>query len=116
MVDPFAVSVTLAESCGIEVEVEGDDSNDESLQAVATTVTPTHQANARSFFGREVNEVGRLALVGGCCNKDGEGLLDTYTTKETSTCSFPTRMNQMRNRRKSQRGMGTDFGRNIRHR
>jgi hypothetical protein len=35
VVESFAGPDTLAESRGIEVEVEGDDSNDESLEAVA---------------------------------------------------------------------------------
>jgi hypothetical protein len=74
--------LTLAESRGIEVEVEGDDSNDESLEAVATTITPTPQANTRSFFGSEVNELDRLDPVGGCCNKDDEGLFDTYSSDD----------------------------------
>jgi hypothetical protein len=88
VVESLAGSETLAESRGIEVEVEGDDSNDESLEAVATTVTPTPQANTRSFFGREVNELDRLALVGGCCNKDDEELLDTYGSDDADDDDF----------------------------
>lgn len=64
VVESFAGTETLAESRGIEVEVEGDDSNDESLEAVAVTVTPTPQANTRISLGREVNELDRLSLVG----------------------------------------------------
>jgi hypothetical protein len=50
VVESFAGSETVAESRGIAVETEGDDSNDKSLEAVATTVTPTPQANTRQFW------------------------------------------------------------------
>jgi hypothetical protein len=84
------VSETLAESRGIEVEVEGDDSNNESLEGVATIVTPTPKANTRSFFGREGNEVGQLALLVDrpevqallSVNKEDERLLDTYSSND----------------------------------
>jgi hypothetical protein len=90
VVKSFAVSETLAESRGIEVEVEGDDSNNESLEAVATIVTPTPKANTRSFFGREGNEVGQLALLVDrpevqallSVNKEDERLLDTYSSND----------------------------------
>jgi hypothetical protein len=87
VVESFAVSETLTESRGIEVEVEGNDSNDESsLEAVATTITPTPKAHTLSFFGREGNEEDRLALLVDSPvvqsllsgNKDDEGLLDTH--------------------------------------
>jgi hypothetical protein len=73
-VESFAVSKTLAESRGIEVEVEGE--------AVATTITPTPKAkaNTRSFFEGEVVELDRLVPVGGRCNKDDEGFLDTHSS------------------------------------
>jgi hypothetical protein len=80
--DPESIdgSERLAVSRGIEVE--GDDRNDESLEAVATTVTPTPQANTHSFFGREVKEMDQPPLVGGCCNKDDEELFDTYISDD----------------------------------
>jgi hypothetical protein len=76
--DSFDGSERLTKSRSVEVEVEGDDRNDESLEVVATNVTPTPQANTRRFFGSEVIELDQLALVGECCNKDDKELVDTY--------------------------------------
>jgi hypothetical protein len=51
VVESFAGSAeTVVESRGIEVETEGDDSNDRWLEAAATTVTPTPQADTRQFW------------------------------------------------------------------